>query len=258
MLRRGILTSLSLVLLTGLVCGQSSSSASKTTDQNSPENFVRLHQAWGPQGSTPNTSLVVKESARSGQVIKFRLIADGLPKGGVYTLLQWPVTQKGPSEVLRGVTLDASGLAICAGAANTCGSADKPNDPIDVNLRPIPGEPVRLGLVSADGATRVLVKFVPIPLRGEDRGCSVDATLLTPGAELVLIEGSGFPSNGEVTMDSDSAGERRSAKGKADADGRYMTALLPYKEGVPGGLLKVNLKAPKCTPSVNVPWGRRN
>ena len=246
------------LLLNGFVYGQSSSSASKSNDQNSAENFVRLHQSWGPQASTPNTSLIIMESTRSGPVIKFRLIAGGLPKDGVYALLSWPVTQKGPTEVLSGVTLNAAGLAICAGAANTCGSADKPNDPIDVTVRPIPGEPLRLGLVSTDGATRVLAKVVPLPLHGEDRGCSIDGTLLTPGAELILIEGSAFPPNSEITMDSDSAGERHSEKGKVDADGRYVTALLPYKQGVAGGVVKVNLKAPKCAPSVSVQWGRRN
>lgn len=154
--------------------------------------------------------------------------------------------------------MDASGLAICAGTPGTCGSADKPNDPIDLILQPNAGEPVRLGLVSADGATKVFAKVVPIPLRGEDKACSVEATLLTPGAELVLIAGSGFQSNGDLTMESVSEGERHSSKGKADANGRYVSAILPYKQGVGSGIAKVNLKASGCIPSVSVPWGRHN
>ena len=225
--------------------------------QQSAENLVRMHEAWGLKASTPNASLVLRESMRSGQVIKFTLTVAGVPKGNVYTLVSWPVTQKGPSEILRGVTLDASGLAICAGTPGTC-SANKPNDPIDVNLRPIPGEPVRLGLVSADGATKVFATVVPIPLRGEDRGCSVEATLLTPGAELVLIEGLGFTPNNDITMDSESEGERHTANGKADPDGRYTIAILPYKQGIARGTTKVQLKSAKCAPSVNVLWGQRN
>lgn len=110
------------------------------------ENLVRMHEAWGSKASTPGASLVIKESTRSGQIIKFRLIADGIPKAGVYSLLAWPVTQKGASEVLKGVTLDTTGLAICAGTSGACGSADKPDDPIDISLRPVPGEQPRPGL----------------------------------------------------------------------------------------------------------------
>jgi hypothetical protein len=175
-----------------------------------------------------------------------------------YALVAWPVTQRGPSQVLSGVTLDASGLAICAGAPGTCGSADRPNDPIDLPIQPVAGEPVRLGLVSKDGATKVFAKTVPVPLRGEDRGCAVEGILLTPGAELVLIEGSGFPSNTEVKMESDSEGERHGGKGQADPGGRYSTAVLPYKQGVARGTLNVTLKSAGCSPAVSIPWGRRN
>jgi hypothetical protein len=220
-------------------------------------NLVRMHEAWGPKASTPNALLSVKESARSGQVMKFRLFAEGVPKDAVYSLVTWPVTQKGPSEILRGVTLSSSGLAICAGTPGTCGSARNPDDPIDVDSRPIPGEPTRLGLVSADGKTRVFARFVPLPLRGEDRGCRVEAILLTPRGELVVIEASGLPANSTVTLDSDSAGERHSGKEKADADGSFVSAILPSKQGVTGGILKVDLKSAQCSPSVSIPWGQQ-
>jgi hypothetical protein len=259
MLRRVVFLSVSLVLLRGPdTYGQSAPNSSKSGDQSAVENLVQMHEAWGPKASTPNTSLLIKESMRSGPVLKFRLIADGVPRDGVYSIVAWPVTQKAPSGVLSGVMLDASGLAICAGKPGTCGSAEKPNDPIDLNLRPAPGEPVRIGLISADGATKVFAKVVPVPLRGEDRGCIVEAILLTPAAELVLIVGSSFPPNAELTMNSESGGERHGGKGKADADGRYSSAILPYKQGVAGGIANVNLKASNCSPSVDVPWGRGN
>ncbi len=156
------------------------------------------------------------------------------------------------------MTLNASGLAICAGVPGTCGSDDKPNDPIDLGLQPAPGEPVRLGLISADGAIKVFAKVVPVPLRGEDRGCSVEGVLLTPGAEVVLVEGSGLPADSELKIDSNSEGERHSENGKADKDGHYTSVMLPYKQGVLRGTLEVSLKSAGCSPSVRVPWGRRN
>jgi len=220
-------------------------------------NLVRMHKAWGAGTSTPNASLTIKELSRSGRTIKFNLIAEGVAKDGIYSIVAWPVTQKQPVGVQQGVTLDATGLAICAGTPTTC-RGDKPNDPIDLVLQPVPGEPVRIGLVSASGDIKVFAKIVPFPLRGEDRGCTIEGVLLTPGSELVLIEGSGFSANTELTMDSDSEGERHSQKSKADADGRYVIAILPYKQGVAGGNVKVDLKSAKCSPSVRIPWGRRN
>ena len=108
----------------------------------------------------------------SGQVFKYRLVAGGVPKDGHYSIVAWPITQMGPSEVLTGVRLDSSGLAICAGTPGTCGSTDMPNDPIDLVFQPTPGEPIRLGLVSADRAAKVAASLVPIPLRGEDRAAA--------------------------------------------------------------------------------------
>src|SRR5258708_5870297 len=142
-----------------VVYGQDSPRSSKPDVQDTVTNLVKMHNAWGPKASTPNTSLAIKEASRSGPVIKFRLYAEGVPKDGIYSIMGWPVTQKAPSAALKGVTLDASGLAICAGTPTTCGG-DKPDDPIDLVFQPVPGEPVRLGIVSADGAIKVFAKMV--------------------------------------------------------------------------------------------------
>ena len=235
--------------------GQGTAAPSGTED--AVNRLVKAHQAWGPAASTPNTSLSLKEASREGQTIKVRMYATGLPKEGTYSLMQWPVTQRGPTEIFSGVTFDESGLAVCAGTPGTCGG-DKPNDPIDVVLKPVPGEPSRLALISADQSIKVFAKIVPIPLRGEDNGCSVEAVLLTPGAELVLIEGTGFPPNSDIVLDSESEGERHGGKAKTDVNGRYVSGILPYKQGMARGTTKVNLTSAGCSPSVSFPWGKRN
>jgi hypothetical protein len=226
--------------------------------QEAAANLVRMHQAWGPAASSPNTKLSLQEQGRSSAGITFRLLAEGLSKDGMYTLVAWPVNQRGPIEAMKGIMIGDSGVAVCAGKPGTCGSPGKPNDPIDLKLNPIAGEPVRLGLVSADQSSRVFVKLVPVPIRGEDRGCAIEAILLTPGSELVLIDGIGFPPSADVTMDTDSEGERHAGQGKVGADGRYSTAILPYKQGTARGTAKVNLKSDKCSPVLSFPWGRRN
>jgi hypothetical protein len=256
MLFAGHFVALPLLLLAN---GQEALSQSSEAKQarDASQKLIGLHLGWGAKANPPDASLTIKEQSHSGGLVIFRLYAKGLPKGVLFDLAEWPVTQASPSKLMGGVTLDESGVAICAGTPGTCGSPDKPNDTIDLVFSPVPGEPIRLALVSGDGATRVYARLVPEPLRGEDRGCTVDATLLTPRAELVLIEGTGFPANSELVLDSESEGERHAGPGKVGADGRYVGAVLPHKLGVPFGTVKVVLKSAKCSPSVKIPWGQR-
>ena len=53
-------------------------------------------------------SLSIKEASRSGDVLSLRLYANGLPKDKIYTIVQWPVTQATPSDLMSGVTFDAN------------------------------------------------------------------------------------------------------------------------------------------------------
>lgn len=224
---------------------------------------ARMHDAWGERSSTPGTSLTIKEVSHSDDESRFRLYATGVPKGTVFSLIAWPITQRGPSEVMEGIILneksgdengrDDNGMALCPGQPDTCGTPDQPNQPLEIPWSRMPGEPVRLGLMSADGALKLYAKLVAVPLRGEDQGCIVEATLLTPGAEMIVVEGTGFPAASEITMDSGAQKEPRVVKGRADSSGRYLGAVLPYKQGSPSGALNVTLKSSKCSPTVTVP-----
>jgi hypothetical protein len=220
----------------------------------SVEGLVKIQRVWGPLTSTPNMSLTLTESSRSGDGIRMSLHTAGLPAGKTYSLVSWPVTEKNPVTLMDGVTVDSSGIAICAGSAGMC-KGDKPNDPINLVLRPVAGEPVRLALISGDESIKVFANTVPIPLRGTDQGCTIDAVLLTPGAELVWIEASGFRPNSTLTVSSSSGGEVRGEDKRANADGSFRTAILPYVEGLSHGVVTVTLKSAKCSPSVKVPWG---
>lgn len=172
--------------------------------------------------------------------------------------MEWPVTQPGPSESLKGVTLDDTGMAICAGTPGTCGTPDKPNDPIDLILTPIPGEPTRLGLVSADQKDRVFLKIVPVPNEAVDKQCHIESVLLTPGAEAVAIEAKGFRPNADLTIETSSGGEHAQGKAKAGEDGTYFTVALPYRTGIRHGTTSIKLKSAACNPSLTFNWGKVN
>jgi hypothetical protein len=200
-------------------------------------------------------SMTLVESARSSDGIRMSMHTVGLPAGETYSLVSWPITEKNPVTLMNGVTVDTSGMAICAGTPGTC-KGNQPNDPIELVLRPIAGEPVRLALISADQSLKVLANIVPIPLRGTDQGCTIDAVLLTPGAEVVLIEAAGFVPNSNLTISSSSEDEPQGGEKKANADGSFRTAILPYVEGLTHGVVTMTLKSAKCSPSINVSWGR--
>lgn len=213
---------------------------------------VRMHDAWGERSNSPNTTLTIKEASRSADGSQFHLYTTGVPKGTVFSLIAWPITQRGPSEIMEGITVDGDGLAICPGL-DTCGAPGKPSGPLEIPWSPLPGEPLRLGLLSTNGALKLYAKLVAAPLGGQDQGCRVEATLLTPGAELITIEGSGFAAGSEIIMDSGTEKEPRAVKGNADSSGRYLSAILPYKQGSPSGTLNVTLKSSQCSPTVTVP-----
>lgn len=217
-----------------------------------------MDRAWGPNLNSPHASISLrKEKSDTGPVVKYRLYATGLPRQSKYSLVTWPVTQLGPSTGLEGVTLNESGLAICAGLAGTCGSADKPNDPIDLTFIPVKGEPFRVALISAsDPKLKAFLKIVPIPNEAKDKGCSIQAVLLLPGAVEVAIEGSGFPPNAALTLETNSEGEQHSGTGKTDSNGNYFSVILPYVQGMQRGTAHVKLNAAECQPALSFQWGK--
>jgi len=234
------------------VCAQTAPNAEQLARQ-----LTNMHDAWGVRASSANMTLAIVQQSHTGAEFRFRLQATGIPAGSVVSLVAWPVTQREPTEALRGVTFNDTGLAVCAGRPGTCGDPSKPDDPIEIPFRPAPGEPVRLGVVSQDGAVKAFAKIVPVPLQGEDKGCRVSAALLTAGAELLFVEGTGLAPNSELSMATDSEGEKHDVQGKVDSQGRYVSALMPYKQGLMRGTVHIRLKAGACSPSVNVPWGKQ-
>jgi hypothetical protein len=70
----------------------------------------------------------------------------------------------------------------------------------------------------------------------------------------VLIEGSPFPPNADVTLTGDSEGEVHSFRDKSDADGRYSKAILPAKAGLKSGTIKVRIEVKRCSSQLAVPW----
>ena len=247
---------LNATFLAALCCGPACGQATQQTPAQMAESMVKADRAWSEKLNTGGAILTLVETARTNGRISFRLHAEGLPAGHVYSLLQWPITQRQPVVALPGVTMNAAGIAVCAGKPGTCGDASKPDDPIDLQTAPAQGEPLRFALVAQDDPNlRAAVKLVPIPNSGADRGCRVEAVRLTPHAELISVEASGFPANTEVNIIQNSEGEQQDGRRKTDETGKIVWAVLPVKAGSQSGSITIQVKASGCSPQVSVAWG---
>ena len=214
-----------------------------------------VQENWGAKTSTPGVTLKLVQVKHEGQRFAYELHVTGAPAGKVYSMISWPVSAPDAREEGGGVTLSPAGVAICEGVAERC-KLPKPNDAIAVTVEPKPGEPVRLGLLSSDRAVRAFAQVTPVPLRGVDRGCRLEVTLMTQHAELVWLEAAGLPANSSFEMTSTLEGKMSQVNGKADAAGRFHTVMLPEQKGVSHGTDTVELKAQSCAPTLKFQLGQ--
>jgi hypothetical protein len=227
-----------------------------SNSQPTVEQVFRLHEAWGPGGSSRGAALSLREISRNGQMFLYRMYAVGLPRGDRYSFFTWPITKPSASEEVKGVRLDPTGLVICPVTPVPCPS--KPGEPIEFFVTVGKGVPVRVGLVSIeDSKLRAFAKIVPLPNQASNRGCALEAVQLAPQGQFVLVEGRGFPPNAQLAIDRLSGDQHTTAKAKATKDGRYFDLILPFQKGRASGTMAVKTEAAGCTPSLAFDWGAR-
>jgi hypothetical protein len=212
--------------------------------------LARQHRTWGPAITSPGVTIETKEISRQdvkGQTaVKYHAFIHGLPKEKSYTLLHWPVNGQLMTFFDGGIRIGEKDIVYTV--------AD--GEPLELILFAGLGEPKRFGLVSIDGKSRAAFILVPHPFRGEDKGCTLEAELLTADSEALFIRGSGFAPNTEVGFESSSEGEEHQGKLKSGGDGTVSTVILPYVLGKERGKVQIRVVAEKCSPQVSVPWGK--
>jgi hypothetical protein len=230
-----------------------------TSDQKSM--LVKLANLQKNFGKTMNSSgvdLSLKEISRwktsDRTLVKYGLYATGLPKDLIYSLLRVQISGKILKQ-MDGVTLNSDGRAICAGRKGTC-SGSTPNSPIDLVFFAGKSEPMRLSLVSNDDShVKGFIQVIPFPNSVTDKGCSLQSILGTPKGEVTYIQGSGFEPNEELTMNSESYGEKNNGVAKAEADGSYFAVALPNVLGKTSGTTVWSVKGKNCNPTLTFSWG---
>jgi hypothetical protein len=240
-----------IVCCTTLMFGQTDTEVSANEVAQS---LVKGHIAWKTKLSSPGASVRVEEVERQGSVVQYYLYVSGLPRDRLYSYVTWPVTQAKPSTTMAGISLGKDGIAMCAGRTpEQCGDPAAKDDPIGFAFNPAKGEPYRVALVSQD--YRVAIVIVPDPITASDKGCTMSVERLLPRFEVAYFTGSGFPTNAEVSFDSESYGEKRAVKTRTDSDGNLKFAILPAVTGHSQGTTTVKAVGSGCSPSVTLDWG---
>jgi hypothetical protein len=236
---------------------QASATQAQMTPMQIANALAQAHQAWAVGMDSPLASISLKEIARNGAVFTYNLYASGMSSNKLYNIVAWPVNQPRAVEVVKGVGLDAVGLAICPGQLGSCGDVTKPNQPTNLSLTIAPGRPLRVGLVAQDESERAFMKSIPMPILGADKNCKLEAITLTMSAAAVLLEGSGFPPNSDIEMQLVNSANPTPTlgKGKVEANGVYSAAIVPLVDGVTNGSMKVSVKSAACNPSLSFEWG---
>src|SRR6202140_3699805 len=217
--------------------------------------LVNGHIAWRSKLSSEGVSIRAKEAERHGGLVRYNLLFSGLPADKLYSVMSWPVVQGKPSTIMEGASIGKDGTLICAGRTpDQCGDAAAKDDPIDFAFNPTKGEPYRIAVVS--GEHRAAIVIVPDPIIGKDGEGSLGVERVLPHFELAFFTGSGFPPNNEATFDSESYGERRPIKTRADNEGHIQFAVLPGVSGHQKGTTRVKGVGMKCSPSLQFDWGQ--
>jgi hypothetical protein len=238
----------------------SSATAEATANQIAAQMVSTTRAFLRGQSNTPGATIELREISRDriqGKlVVRYRAYVRGVPVEHLYSAYAWPITQREPSAAVEGATLGKDGVVMCAGRKPDQCSGDKPDDPVDFAFLPVPAEPVRLALISEDKTIRLLVGAVPLPLESKDHDCKIEAIRLTPKWELAMVRVIGFKPNESVHFISDLSGEKKESDGKADANGEYVSALLPFVVEKDQGTTKVRVIGAQCSPEISFDWGK--
>lgn len=262
---------------------------------NAAMRLASIEARWGPEMSTPGMSIALAEAGRTKTAdgatqITYRMTGTGFSSGERLTLVRWPLGEAAV-HVMSGLTVDSSGNVVCGAAsaaaatpsapgaapaatlAPACTQTMQANQPVEIQATAAQGEALRVALVGDTEKNGAATSVVPFPLAQQDQGCRLQVMLGVKDAAMVLVEGTGFPPNTSLKVDTVTSGDTRTVHPKTNGDGRMVFAVLPEAKGQDSGQTTVTFAGvlhtpsletdknppapdPSCKPSVQFPWGK--
>jgi len=160
----------------------------------------------------------------------------------------------------------------------SCAATTRPGQPVEIRAEVAPGEAVRVALIGQREKDGKPAQFgaatdpVPFPMQNTDKGCTLQVVRGLKNAAMVLVEGTGFPANTTLKVDTATGTLTRAITARTNANGRFVIAALPALDGKDegdmtvhmGGVVQIpSLEAPKtpvpvstCNPTVSFHWGK--
>lgn len=258
--------------------------------------LASLQAHWGAGMSTPGLSMSLVETGRAKTAdgatqLSYHITASGFTPGDSLSLIRWPLNEQA-HKVMSDLALAPDGTLICAAppanptptapsaakapagpTAPSCTSTMKPNDPVVIQASVAQGEAIRVAVVDDDRSRGAAASVVPFPLASENQGCKLSIVLGLQDASMVLVEGTGFPPNTPLKLESITGSNTRQLSPRTNADGRLVVVDLPQSKGAPTGTTTVRFAGvthfptledsksppkpdPTCAPSVTYTWGK--
>ncbi len=263
------------------------------------ERLASIQAHWGPDMSTPGLAINLTEVSRDKMAdgttqVTYHITGSGFSPDERLALVRWPLDAQS-SVVLDGIAIDSTGMAVCgtplaahpnapgrtgapaaspaAAPGPLCTADMHPGDPIVVKTTAAAGEPIRVALIGADRKHGAATTTVPFPIADEDKGCKLSVLLGVKDGAMVLVDGTGFPPNTPLKLESITLGKTRTLSPRTNAEGRLVVIVLPAASGEDAGDTTVRFAGvshvpslqtsatapppdPDCKPSVTFHWGK--
>lgn len=150
----------------------------------------------------------------------------------------------------------------------------QPNQLVEIKSTAAPGQAIRAALVAEDRSNGAAAEAVPFPIEDTDKSCKLQVLLGLTDADMVVVQGSGFPADSTLKMDTITGANQQTLDAKSNAAGRLAFVVMPRGEkGQASGTTTVRFTGvlhpptlaatpakpaapdPDCAPAVSFPWG---
>jgi hypothetical protein len=213
---------------------------------------------WGPAtfgkdySATPGAMINFTDMKRGTDqegtpIMYLRPVVVGLPENEIYFLWSKKLGQSLPIKLsLFEMSITSGGYVVPKGSTS----------PVSVIFDSFArGEAQIIALMNADQSIIAYGKVVMYPIQANQGNSRIWVELMSLSGNVFTIYGVGFEPNEELTVTSNSEGEKIESKFKVDEGGRFMNVLLPAVVGKESGQVTYTVAGKSGTLQVSFEWG---